>query len=280
MKIHYTIHLVSLAAVVYLAAQVNSPTANNNSEIQKQNTLNIDDSSFNKKLDEYKRVLTNKDKEIKLLEKSTEVANDKIKSLKKEVSGLLAENTKLKNNPSIRIDDPVKRFKEAFSSSKFSPKKSMAKFYGPLFDKLNLSEDEQQEFLDLMLSQNGASSRFIMVNGVPFSGNNNEVSDELKNFLGDDLATYEKYKKTAMERSQVNTMNKNLGEDDQLTSNQQELLVDLLHERKLASSNGNQVSDEEFMENTAGFLNDKQKAAFKQQLKSPISRIKTSFSIR
>ena len=277
MKIHYTVHVLLLAIVVYLSAQVNNTSKGNSDIPLKEAASNNDETQLNSLSNDFKRQLSNKDKELKLLEKTTEVAKDKIKSLNKEITKLTLENDELKKDSLAQVKNPARRFSNLFNSNKMSREKSLSKFYGPLFDKLGLNENEQKEFIALM--QNGNSSSFMMINGVPFSGNN-KVSDELKNFLGNDLAVFENYKKTAMARSKINTMNNNLTDEDKLSLDDQEVLVNLLDEKKQAQIKGNKISNEELLQR-ADFLNNKQKDAFEKQLKSPITYIKsTSFSIQ
>lgn len=276
MKIHSTIHLVLLSVIVYLAAQLSSSTKNSGNVLVEHSVANFDGNKLKASSDEYKKQLQDKDKEIQLLKKSTEVANDKVKGLRKEVSQLTAEIDQLNKEALTELKNPAKRFSNLFNSSKMSRKESLIKFYSPLFDKLGLSEEEEKEFLELVQG-NGAS--FIMINGVPFAGNN-KTSDELKNFLGEDLPVYEQYKKTAMERSQINSMNNNLADEDKLSEEDQEVLVGLLNEKKQARRDGTKVSNDEILER-ANFLNSQQKAAFEKQLKSPITFIKSSsISIR
>lgn len=276
MKIHYTIHVLLLSAVVYLAAQVSSSTKTEKNISVEHTVPSFDENKWKTAADEYKIKLQDKDKEIKILQKANEVATDKVKGLKNEVSELLSEIDKLKKESQAALKNPAKRFSNLFKSTKESRQKNLTKFYTPLFDKLGLTEEEEKEFLSL-LQKGGANS--IMVNGVPFSGNN-KISDELKNFLGSDLPIYESYKKTAMERGKVNTMNNNLAEEDKLSQDDQEALVNLLNEKKQAQIDGNKVSNEEMLER-ADFLNERQKEAFEKQLKSPITYIKSShFSIR
>lgn len=272
MKIHYTVHVLLLAIVVYLSAQVNNTSKDNNDIPLKKAANNNGEIKLNSLGNDLKRQLSDKDKEMKLLKKTTEVAKDKIKSLNKEITKLTLENDELKKDSLAQVKNPARRFSNLFKSNKMSREKSLSKFYGPLFDKLGLNENEQKEFIALM--QNGNSSSFMMINGVPFSGNN-KVSDELKNFLGNDLKVYENYKKTAMERSKINTMNKNLTDEDKLSLDDQEVLVNLLDEKKQTQLEGNKVSNEELLQR-ADFLNDRQKDAFDKQLKSPITVIKSS----
>lgn len=276
MKIHYALHILMLGTIVYLTAQV-TDTPKSNIEmpmLDKSVQTGIDTSDS--QIERLNKKIAMQDKSIKLLEKSNDIANDKINGLKREIDELVTENKDLQKTPLRNIEDPVKSITDALKATRLSPKKNLKKFYGPLFTKLNLNEEEQQEFIELVMGGEGSPSKFIMINGVPFTGSNNQVSDELKNFLGNDLPVYEKYKKSAMERSQINTMNNNLSDENKLTQDEQEVLVDLLHERKQQKSQGNTMSDEEYLESSADFLNDSQKDAFRKQLKSPITIIKSS----
>ena len=275
MKLHYSIHVLMLAAIVYLAAQLSSSNQNNvdvtDNQIPEITDIKVDDSELKTLKDQIEKL----NKEKHFLEKAKDVADDKIKGLNKEIDGLIAENNELKNRKLVQEADPIKNIREMLNKTKLNPKKNFARFYGPLFDQLNLSEEEQKEFIELLTGSNG-TSKMIMINGVPLSGNNGNISDELKNFLGDDLPAYEKYKETAMARGQINSMNNNLKDEDKLSHDESEALIDLLHERRLEKAKGNTISDDEYLEQSAGFLNDNQKKAFKKQLRSPITVINSS----
>ena len=288
-KLHYAVHVCMLGAIVFLAAQltnknsqdlsVNVPEKDNDLKIQTVSSVKADSNEASAALQ----------KEINLLKRSNEVADDKIKALSKEISQLQNENLNLtekyenalKDDSQGKLKMPLSKLSEAMKMARMSPKKRLQTFYGPLFDKLNLSEEERQEFADLLMEQNGGNSKFIMINGVPLMSNKGQESDELKNFLGDDYETYKKYKDTAMERGQINTMNNNLDDTEKLSHDQQESLIDLLHERRQQKAQGATETDEDFINNNASFLSDKQRSAFKKQLKSPITTFSSnSITIR
>jgi len=271
MKIHYALHVLMLGGIVYLAAQVNnssnnSVAVNDNSEIK---IKDIDTSKFNKEINSLKKELSEKAKEIQLLKKSNDVAQDKIKGLRNEITDLSNKSPEERNKQisgiQNQIQDLIGSSLKDFTPRNFDRKKYHKRYYQRLFDKLNLSEEQQEEFLSLLSNNSGMS--FMSINGVPVDSNQKN-SSEIKEFLGDNYEDYLKYQQTSMERGQLDRMNRKLGDEDKLSAEQHEQLTDILHQKKMDRMAGKDVNNDDYLNQSSDILNDKQQQAFEKQLKS------------
>ena len=270
MKIHYALHVLMLGGIVYLAAQVNDST-NNSVDIPDTSKLEIskvDTSKLDKEIQSLKKKLSDRANEIKTLKQSNEVAQDKIKGLRSEISELANKSPEEGKIQTAGIQDKIeealgKSLKD-FQPGNFSKKKYYKKYYQRLFDKLGLSEDQQEDFLAML--NNGQQNTFMSVNGVPVGGN--DKSEEIKEFLGDNYEEYLKYKQTSMERGQLDRMNRKLGEEDKLSPEQHEQLTGILHQKKMDRMAGKDVDNQDYLNQSSDILNDNQQQAFEKQLNS------------
>ena len=270
MKVHYALHVLMLGGIVYLAAQVNNSSNNsvNIPDTSKVEISKVDTSKLDKEIESLKKKLSDRANEIKTLKQSNEVAQDKIKGLRSEISELANKPPKERNLQTAGIQDKIEealsRSIKDFQPGNFSKKKYYQKYYQRLFDKLGLSEDQQEEFLAML--NNGKQNSFMSVNGVPVGGNGK--SEEIKEFLGDNYEEYLKYKQTSMERSQLDRMNRKLGQEDKLSPEQHEQLTGILHQKKMDRVAGKDVDNQEYLNQSSDILSDSQQQAFEKQLNS------------
>lgn len=267
MKIHYAVHFVMLGTIVYLMAQFGS-SDNNSVEVPKKESAQVDTSGFEKEIARLSKKLSDREGEIDILKKSNEVANEKIKSLKSE----MAENAKVKTNEPVNANDVQEQLSQVlkdsfkgFKGGNFSKGKFYKNYYQRLFDKLGLSEEQQEEFLALL--DKGQSNAFMSINGVPVDSNNSS-SNEIKEFLGNNYEEFLKYKQTTMERSQLDMMNRKLADEDKLSVEQHEQLTNILHQKKLDRMSGKDVNNQDYLNQSADILNERQQQAFEKQLNS------------
>jgi hypothetical protein len=140
-----------------------------------------------------------------------------------------------------RMKDP-----EFQAKMKARMKEGMARRYQPLFEYLNLSEEEEAGFTDiLMRKMDGMKNLGREIFGNMHKGEisdetrekfatlNQEFADEMKNYLGDDVYdVYVQYENTQPERKEVQRINGKLAESNSttLTLDQQDELIAAMYE--------------------------------------------------
>ena len=130
--------------------------------------------------------------------------------------------------------------------------------FGPLFEKLALSDEKQTAFLDLMADQQmEALDMYSQMLGISqseeekkaFAEQNKALTEKTDDAIVDLLGSensevYLEYKERLQERSLVSTFLATLGADSQLTESQEDTLIDAMYEGRKAAEEGHSSEDE------------------------------------
>ena len=217
----------------------------------------------NKKLiNDYQQKLAEKDKLIAKLRndlaEQKKLANQEIKVVQKKATKEESQNSFISSMLKASLEKQNNEMAKKFR------KKSLLKKYKTLFNKLNLSEEDQKHLIDLILERDNenqlqmanllSEGNNVALDPQAFSKDNLATEKEISDFLGYDYDNFKKYEKTEQERRLVDQIDLGLSGDDQLTDDQKDKLVDLYAERNKAKRLGN-GDDQDFAEKAEEFLN-------------------------
>ena len=161
-----------------------------------------------------------------------------------------------------------------------SQKRFMKRRYAKLFKKLNLSEEDQEKLLDLMIDRDKQKQAKIAElmknseNGLTFDmeslsamKDDTEANQDIKEFLGDDYDKFDRYEKTGMERHQLKDITASLEDSDSLSEDQEEKLIDIMSERNKERMKGSDVDDEKYVSQASEFLSENQTEEVRKSFK-------------
>lgn len=227
-----------------------------------------------------------KDIEIKNLSKE-------LKNKEEKIAKLHANLEALKNAPKVesveeevteKSKNPVLSLLQGLSKTndnedvKNRVRNFRKRFYSDLFKQYDLSEDEQNQLIDLVMERDKQKQELFMKllkeKGQAGLKPENlkelasaELDNDLKGFLGEDYDSFSKYEKSAGERRQIKDLNTSLGEENALDDNQQDQLTDLLMKRTQDKRSGNDMNDEEYLTQASEFMEPTQVKELEKSLK-------------
>jgi len=164
-------------------------------------------------------------------------------SEKEEVPKELSDRDKRRKEWEARMKDP-----EFLAKMKDRFREGISRRYQPLFEYLELSEEEQAGFSDIIMNKmNSMKDIGREIFGSIHKGEisdearqkfdklNNEFEDEVKSYLGADVYdVYVQYEQTQPERKQVQSINGKLAEKNltPMTTEQQDELVTAMYDKR------------------------------------------------
>ena len=275
---------VLVGAVAILAGQiVTQKDSQKQVEIQEKpkpiiETKIVKDEKAEKELAKLRADLKEKDEHIAKLRETIDKKVSEVNDIKKSAKLEKVEKTDKKGDL-VNLLESVSGMMDNEQMRK-SQKRFMKRRYAKLFKKLNLSEEDQEKLLDLMIDRDKQKQAKIAElmknseNGLTFDmeslsamKDDTEANQDIKEFLGDDYDKFDRYEKTGMERHQLKDITASLEDSDSLSEDQEEKLIDIMSERNKERMKGSDVDDEKYVSQASEFLSENQTEEVRKSFK-------------